>query len=311
MRCLVTGGAGFIGSHLVDALARRGDEVVVLDNFSTGSRDNLKYVDDLQVVEADVLNSERVSSVMKGAEAVFHLAAEVGNVKSLKDPVRDASVNVLGTINVLQSAVTCGVRKVVYSSSAAIFGEARELPIDESHPTQPESFYAVSKMAGEKYAVAFARLFNMGAVCLRYFNVYGPRQGYSEYASVIPIFAGRLSQGLPPIIYGDGDQTRDFVNVHDVVAANLLAADSDVGGEVFNIGSGMRTSVNTLNEVMQKTLGTSLDPVHQATRGGEVRHSVADISKAREMLGYKPAVSLDEGIRELVGWLQRGSSASA
>lgn len=303
MRCLVTGGAGFIGSHLVEALIKRGDEVLVLDNFTTGSWENLRHSDALTVVEGDVLDSELVYTVMEGAEVVLHLAAEVGNVKSLENPQRDASVNILGTINVLRAAMDCGARRVIYSSSAAIFGEARSLPIDECHPTSPESFYAISKLAGEKYSLSFAQLFKLSTVCLRYFNVYGPRQGYSPYASVIPIFAGRLSEGRPPIIYGDGEQTRDFVSVHDVVAANLLAVDSDFCGEVFNIGSGMRTSVNTLNEVMQKTMGASLTPIHAPPRGGEVRHSVADISKARKLLGYQPAVSLEDGLKELVSWL--------
>ncbi|MBI2910186.1 MAG: NAD-dependent epimerase/dehydratase family protein [Chloroflexi bacterium] len=307
MRCLVTGGAGFIGSHVAEALVRRGDEVVVLDNFSTGSQDNLRDIPTLEVVKGDVRDSVLVAALARGTKAIFHLAAEVGNLKSLRDPGLDASVNILGTINVLRCAVDCVVKKVVYSSSAAIFGEARFLPVDESHPTQPESFYAVSKLAGEKYALSFARLFPIETVCLRYFNVYGPRQGHSEYASVIPIFAERLSKGLPPVIYGDGEQTRDFVSVHDIAAANVLAADSSFSGEVFNIGSGVRTSVNRLNEVMQASMCVRLAPFHAPPRAGEVRHSLADISKAGRMLGYAPSVSMEGGIAELVSWLREGS----
>lgn len=305
MRCLVTGGAGFIGSHLVEVLLGRGDQVIVLDNFSTGSRANLPESHLLEVVEGDVRDSVRVREQMRGVDIVFHMAAEVGNVKSLENPQFDASVNILGTINVLRAALDGGVGKVVYSSSAAIFGEAKSLPVDENHPTNPESFYAVSKLAGEKYALSFALLFKLSTICLRYFNVYGPRQGYSEYASVIPIFAERLSRGLPPLIYGDGEQTRDFVSVHDIVAANLLAAANGLAGHVFNIGSGLRTSVNTLAKEIEKAMGVDLPLVFEKPRQGEVRHSAADIRKAREMLGYSPAISLEDGLRELVAGFQR------
>ena len=303
MRCLVTGGAGFIGSNLVEALIALGDEVVVLDNLTTGSLKNLNFgssEDRLEVVESDVRDAETVRRCVEGAEVVFHLAAEVGNLNSLEHPIRDAEVNVLGTINVLRAAETAGVRRLVYSSSSAIFGEPRYLPVDEEHPTLPESYYGVSKLAAECYCLAAAQIMDVGIVCLRYFNVYGPRQAYSEYANVIPIFAGRLRRGEPLIVYGDGEQTRDFVYVHDVLRASLLAAESDLTGVAFNIGTGEATTVNRLAEILQELMETQVEVQHVAPRPGEVRHSVAEIARARNRLGYEPQWSLKQGLREFM-----------
>lgn len=304
MKCLVTGGAGFIGSNLVEALLAGGSEVTLLDNFSTGLRSNLPEGEGgLSVIEGDVLDYELVSSCAAGAEAIFHLAAEVGNVRSLQNPVRDAQVNVVGTINVLRATISCGARNVVYSSSSAIFGEPRYLPIDEEHPLAPESFYAVSKLAAEKYCLAFARLHDISVACLRYFNVYGRRQGYSEYANVMPIFAERLLSGRPLTIYGDGEQTRDFVSVDDVVRANLLAAGKVLPkGEVFNIGTGVKTTVNALAGAIQKVAGTTVPCHYEAPRQGEVRDSVADISRAREILGFEPRTDLEQGVHAFLSW---------
>lgn len=304
MHCLVTGGAGFIGSNLVEALVQSGEKVVVLDNFSTGARDNLDFVstgDSLRIIEGDVRDIATVHECVAGADIVFHLAAEVGNLNSLEHPLRDSQVNILGTLNVLQAALEAGVKRLVYSSSSAIFGEPRYLPIDEDHPMNPESFYyAVSKLAAENYCLAFAQLYGMSVVCLRYFNVYGPRQKYNPYANVIPIFAKRLLSGQPPVIYGDGEQARDFVYVRDVVQANLLAAKSDISREVFNIGIGEQTTVNQLQAALQQIVGASFEPVHEPPRAGELRDSVAQIAKARELLGYCPKIDIQQGLAEFM-----------
>jgi len=307
MKCLVTGGAGFIGSNLVEELLKRGDEVTVIDNFTTGSWTNLPSNNGrLSVVKGDILDFKLVESCVKDVEVVFHLAAEVGNVKSLENPIRDAEVNILGTINLLRAVVASKVKSIVYSSSSAIFGEPEHLPIDESHPLAPESFYAVSKLGAEKYCLAFAKLYNISVVCLRYFNVYGPQQGYSEYANVMPIFTERLLKGIPLIIYGDGEQTRDFVAVQDVVQANLLAAAKELTvGEVFNIGTGKPTTVNQLSQVMQNVTDISVSSYHDPPRQGEVRDSVADITKAKKLLGYKPEIELEEGVKFFFSWYQQ------
>lgn len=311
MRCIVTGGTGFIGSNLVEALLDRGDEVIVLDNFTTGLRANLPDNGRLSIVTGDVLDLELVKSSMKGTDVVFHLAAEVGNIKSIENPMRDAQVNILGTLNILRAAVALGVKRVVYSSSSAIFGEPKYLPIDELHPTAPESLYAVSKLSAEKYCLAFAQLYDINTVCLRYFNVYGPKQGYSEYANVMPIFAERLLTGQSPIIYGDGEQTRDFVAVQDVVQTNLLAATKELRGEVFNIGTGKQTAINQLSQTMQSIAGTSLPIRYEPARQGEVRDSVADITKLRKLLGYEPQIELKEGIEKFFTWYRQNRPLSS
>lgn len=305
MKCLVTGGAGFIGSNLVEALLKQGDKVTVLDNFTTGLKANLPNNENLKVVTGDVLDLELVKSCVKGVDVIFHLAAEVGNIKSIENPVRDAQVNILGTLNILHSVADLGVKRVVYSSSSAIFGEPKYLPIDELHPVAPESFYAISKLSAEKYCLTFAQLYDINMVCLRYFNVYGPKQGYSEYANVMPIFAERLLQGQPPIIYGDGEQTRDFVVVQDVVQANLLAATSELKGEAFNIGSGKQTTVNQLSQIMQNIAETALPPIYEPPRQGEVRDSVADITKSKRLLGYEPRIELEDGVSRFFAWYQQ------
>src|SRR5712692_11932093 len=223
---MVTGGAGFIGTNVVKQFLARGDSVTILDNFSSGYRENLLEVPDAKTVEGDVRDAQLVQQLAHGAEAIVHLAASVGNARSIADPITDSEINVLGTLNVLQAARQCGVRKVVYSSSAGIFGELKILPIREDHPAEPDSPYGVSKLAGEKQCLVYTKLFSLPTVCLRYFNVYGPNQRYDAYGNVIPIFVHRVLRSQPLVIFGDGEQTRDFVHVADVVQANLRAAES-------------------------------------------------------------------------------------
>ncbi len=303
-RCLVTGGAGFIGSNLTRALLAAGNEVTVLDDFSTGRRDHLPESDRLQVVAGDLCSLPELRDVVASSEYVFHLAAQVGNVRSLTETERDAATNVLGTVRLLQACRDAPVARVVYSSSAATFGEARQLPIGEAHPQDPESFYALSKLTGERYALLAAALWGVPAVCLRYFNVFGLPMEDSEYTGVISIFFNRLLQGEPLVIYGDGRQVRDFVHVSDVVEANLLAASRGRPGGVFNIGTGVSTSIRQLAELMRDVTGRQVEILERAPRAGEVRESVADIALARAGLGYLPRCDLRRGLAEIWRSLQ-------
>jgi UDP-glucose 4-epimerase len=299
---LVTGGAGFIGSNLVRRLLEKNYSVVVLDNFSTGYKENLVDFEHIRVIEGDIQNSETVGRAVKGVDVIFHLAANVGNLRSLSDPAFDSRVNVIGTINILEAARKRGIQKVVYSSSAAIFGEPKSLPIDENHPTFPDSPYGVSKLSGEKHCLCYAKLYNMHIVCLRYFNVYGRNQRYDAYGNVIPIFTDRLLKGEPLIIYGDGEQIRDFVNVRDVVETNLLAAESKGLSGVFNIGCGVPITINKLAEVIQKAAGKRVKIKYASARKGEVKYSLADIAKAKKLLNYTPNVYIYEGLKEYIDW---------
>ena len=302
-KALVTGGAGFIGSNVVKLLAGEGYDVVVLDNLSSGYRKNLGPSPGVRLVEADVRDGAAVARAAEGAEVVFHLAASVGNVRSIENPIDDAEVNVLGTIRVLEAARLAGVGKVVFSSSAAIFGELRRLPIDEGHPAEPDSPYGVSKLAAEKLCLAYSRLYDgLEAVCLRYFNVYGVNQRYDAYGNVIPIFAHRMLRGRPLVVYGDGGQTRDFVNVADVARANLLAARARGLSGAFNVASGLSTTVNQLVGMMREAAGVEAAVEYAPPRRGEVRDSRADIAAARSALGYEPAVGLAEGLAEYMAW---------
>ena len=301
-RALVTGGAGFIGSNVAGLLVEEGYDVVVLDNLSTGYRENLAGLPPVRFVEGDVRDERAVGEAVEGAETVFHLAASVGNTRSIERPVEDSEVNVIGTLRVLEAARRAGARKIVCSSSAAIFGELKRLPIDESHPCEPGSPYGVSKLAEEKHCLAYAALHGMEAVCLRYFNVYGVNQRYDAYGNVIPIFAHRMLGGEPLTVYGDGEQTRDFVNVRDIARANLLAARARGVSGAFNIASGESVTVNKLVGLMREAGGLSVEVEHAPPRKGDVLHSLADISAARGALGYEPAVNLREGLAEYMAW---------
>lgn len=301
-KALVTGGAGFIGSNVVRLLAAEGYDVVVLDSLVTGYEKNLSGLGGVRLVRGDVRDAGLVASLAEGAEVVFHLAASVGNTRSIESPFEDSEVNVLGTLAVLEAARRAGARKVVYSSSAAIFGELRRLPIDEEHPAEPDSPYGVSKLAGEKHCLAYSRLHGLEAVCLRYFNVYGVGQRYDAYGNVIPIFVRRLLRGEPLTVYGDGEQTRDFVNVSDVARANLLAARAAGVSGAFNIASGESLTLNRLVAMLREASGRAVEVDHAPDRRGDVRHSRADISRARETLGYAPAAEMAAGLGEYLEW---------
>ena len=301
MKALVTGGAGFIGSNLVHVLLQHGHEVTVLDNLTSGYRDNL---DGLEVdwMEGDVRDPDALVLAAAGVEAVFHLAASVGNARSIAHPIEDAEVNVIGTLRVLEAARHAGVRKVVFSSSAGIFGELKTVPIREDHPVDPDSPYGASKLGAEKLCLAYAKLYSMECVCLRYFNVYGVNQRYDAYGNVIPIFAHRALRGLPLVIYGDGEQTRDFVNVRDVAMANYKAGLAHGVSGAFNIASGTRVTINALASMLTEVAGLPAMIEYGPPRPGDVRHSLADVSAARAAFGYEPTVQLEDGLREYMTW---------
>jgi len=299
MTVLVTGGAGFIGSNLVRALLAEGTEVVVLDDLSTGVLSNLPRSPHLTVIEADLAEYADLPAVVGRCEVVYHLAAQVGTITSILDPVADARVNILGTIRLLAACRGSDVRKIVCSSSAAPYGEAQTDRIAEDHPQEPESFYALSKLSAERYAILAAQLLQLPTVCLRYFNVYGLPLSRSEYAGVISIFLERLQRDEPLVIYGDGSQSRDFVYVRDIVAANLLAARNGMPGMTYNIGTGTPTTVLELAETMSALAGRSPRIEFRPRRAGEIQRSTAAIERARVDLGYAPMYDLRAGLGEI------------
>jgi UDP-glucose 4-epimerase len=302
MNTLVTGGVGFIGSNLVQLLLKEGHQVTVLDNLASGYRLNLKPFPEVRLLIGDVRDTSIVEQAVKGAEVIFHLAASVGNTRSIEHPVIDAETNILGTLNVLEAARRHHVRKVVYSSSAGIFGELKTLPINEDHGVEPDSPYGATKLCAEKLCLAYAKLYDLEAVCLRYFNVFGVNQRYDAYGNAIPIFAHKLVFGQPITIFGDGEQTRDFINVRDVAQANLLAGVSQGVSGAFNVGSGSQVTINELIKIMESVSGLSTQTVHGNPRRGDVRDSMADISRIRAALGFEPQVALEEGLREYMDW---------
>jgi UDP-glucose 4-epimerase len=301
-RVLVTGGAGFIGSNLVKALVAVGSEVTVLDNLCSGHRSNLNAFPAVRFVEADVRDAEAVREAARGAAVIFHLAASVGNKRSIDDPITDAETNVIGTLRVLEAARAHRVRKVVTASSAGIFGELKTLPIREDHPVEPDTPYGSTKLCEEKLCLAYAKLYPLEAVCLRYFNVYGPNQRFDAYGNVIPIFAFQMLRGEPLTVFGDGEQTRDFVNVADVVQANLRAARAEGVSGAFNIGSGSRISVNHLVALLAASSGVEPTVRYGPPRAGDVRDSLADITAARTRLGFAPVVTMEDGLAEYLRW---------
>jgi len=301
MKVTVTGGAGFIGSNLVKLLLEKKCDVTVLDDLSSGHAVNL---DGLPVtfIRDDVRNADAVGRAVAGSELVFHLAASVGNKRSVDDPIADSEINVIGTLNVLEQARHRGIRRVVFSSSAGIFGELKTLPISEDHPAEPDSPYGASKLAAEKHCLAYSKLYRLEAACLRYFNVYGINQRFDAYGNVIPIFVHRVLRGEDIVIFGDGEQTRDFVNARDVAQANYLAGMASGASGAYNIASGSRVTINELAQWIAEAAGVELRVTHAPPRSFDVRHSIADISAASAAFGFKPCVDLRAGLIEYVAW---------
>jgi UDP-glucose 4-epimerase len=305
---LVTGGAGFIGSNLVIALVNQGHSVRVLDNFSTGRRENLAGLNgDFEMIEGDITLSDDVKRAVRDVDVIFHQAAVPSVPKSIEDPLGSNKASVDGTLHVLLAAREAGVRRVIFASSSSIYGDQEpNLPKVETMTPQPISPYGVAKLAAERYCQVFYQVYGLETVCLRYFNVFGPRQDpHSMYAAVIPRFVTALLKGNRPVIYGSGAQTRDFTPVGNVIAGNVLAAEcpvEQVAGEVFNLAGGGQTSLNTLIDMLNEVAGTDIPARYDAARPGDILHSRADIGKAQRYLGYQPSVALIDGLRETVAW---------
>lgn len=307
-RVLVTGGAGFIGSHVAGALLERGHHVRVLDNFATGRRSNvLALGGEVELVEGDIQSYERASKAVAGCEVVLHQAALPSVPRSVQDPLTSNATNVIGTLNVLLASRDHGVRRVVCASSSSVYGAGGgTAPRREEQPALPISPYATAKLAGEGYARSFHDVYGLETVALRYFNVFGPRQDpTSQYAAVIPNFITALSVGQRPVIFGDGEQSRDFTYVSNVVDANLLAMDAPgVAGKVYNVACGERVTLNRLAAELRDLLSADLDAVYAAPRAGDIRHSLADLSRTRAELGYEPAVGLRRGLELTIDHLR-------
>jgi nucleoside-diphosphate-sugar epimerase len=311
-RYLVTGGAGFIGSHIAERLVERGDSVVVLDNLSTGKVENLAgFRDRITFIEGDLRDLDTVKGACGGVDYVLHQGALASVPRSIADPMASNEVNVNGTLNLLAAARDAGVKRVVYAGSSSVYGDTPTLPKQEDMPANPLSPYAISKYAGEMYCQVFTRLYDTEAVVLRYFNVFGPRQDpTSQYAAVIPLFVTALQRGEAPHVFGDGEQSRDFTYVANVVEANLLACEaSEAAGQVINVACGDRITINELIEVMQQLLEVDTKPVYDQPRPGDVKHSMADITRARDLLGYGVVVPLEEGLRRTVEWFVQDAGA--
>ena len=308
MKTLITGGAGFIGSHIAETLLQQGHSVRIFDNFSTGRRENAQALtrrfgpDQLEILEGDVRDASRVGQAVSGIEVVFHSAAFVSVPQSMQEPQECFDINLTGTSLLFDAARRAGVRRAVVASSAAVYGESEALPLVEETPLQPKSPYAVSKRVNEMYAELFTRSFGFDVVALRYFNVYGPRQRPdSMYAAAVPIFIRRLLDGKPITIYGDGGQTRDLINVRDVVRANLVAAEHpDAAGQVFNICTGVETRLLDLLEVLLDLFPDAPAPEFAVPRAGDIYRSVGSPRKALDVMGFKAQVSLEDGLKEAV-----------
>jgi UDP-glucose 4-epimerase len=308
--CLVTGGAGFIGSHLVDSFAGRGYPVRVFDNFDTGQRSNLANAPGAEIVEGDVSDANAVAEAMRGVNVVYHLAALASVQASVENPAATHRICATGTLNVLDAARKAGVRRVVYAASASAYGIPTSDVQKESDPTHPLSPYAAAKLAGEEYMQAIAATFGMETVRLRFFNIFGPRQrADSPYSGVIAIFTGLMSAGKTPTVFGDGLQSRDFTYVADVVQALTKAASvPKVSGNVYNVGTGRSITLLDLVAALNRQLGTNFTPKHGPERAGDIRHSRADISRARRDLGYEPAISFEDGLKETLRWYRQSNA---
>ncbi len=302
---LVTGGAGFIGSNIVKELLQTKQKVRVLDNFATGKRENLfefKNNPDFELIEGDLRSFHVVRTAVKGMDYILHQGALPSVPRSIHDPLTTNDVNILGTLNILEAAKEFGVKRVIYASSSSIYGDNEILPKTEDMPVNPLSPYALSKYTGERYCRIFTRIYGLETVCLRYFNVFGPNQDpTSQYSAVIPKFIRLMSEGKRPVIYGDGSQSRDFTYVSNVVAANLLACTVEgIEGELFNIACGQSYTLLHLVDALNRILGTNIEPIFEEERPGDVKHSLADISRAKETLGFQANTHFEQGLKELV-----------
>lgn len=317
IRTLVTGGAGFIGSSIARALVARGDEVRILDNFSSGKRDNLAGLDGsggrVRVIDGSILDDRALDEALAGVEVVFHEAAIPSVPRSVAEPVSNHEANATGTLKVLEGARRHKVRRVVYAGSSSAYGETPVLPKVETMGISPLSPYAASKLAGENYCRAWAQVYGLETVVLRYFNVFGPRQDpQSEYAAVIPKFVTAALEGRAPIIYGDGTQSRDFCFIDNVVDANLRAATAPgVSGEVLNVACGEATDLNQVVRMIGEALGTRLEARYEPARAGDVKHSLADIDKARQLLGYSAAIDFRDGLARTIDWYRAHRTGAA
>jgi UDP-glucose 4-epimerase len=304
LKALVTGGAGFIGSNLAHTLLARGHDVRLLDNFSTGHRTNIELLD-AEVVEGDLRSYERVAAAVGGVEVVFHQGALPSVPRSIQDPLTSTAVNVEGTLNVILAARDAGVRRIVFASSSSVYGDAPGMPRRESQPLSPLAPYAVSKLAAEQYCMVANRVYGVETVALRYFNVFGERQDpLSGYAAVIPKFIRMMLDGQRPTIFGDGETSRDFTHVENVVEANLAAAvEPAAAGRVMNIAVGSSHTLNELVSELQSLVDSELEPEYGPQRPGDVSESLADISLARELLGYEPRIEFVEGLQRTIAWI--------
>jgi nucleoside-diphosphate-sugar epimerase len=304
---LVTGGCGFIGSHLVEALVKQGEQVRVFDNCLTGKQGNIKNVaDKIEFFSADLRDLDAVHEAVKGVDYVFHEGALPSVARSVKDPIASNAVNINGTLNLLVASRDAGVKRVVYAASSSVYGNTNTLPRSEDLCPQPASPYAITKYVGECYCQVFTEIYGLETVALRYFNIFGPRQDpNSPYSAVIPLFISAYLNGEAPKIEGDGEQSRDFTYIANAVHANLLACHTEgVAGEMFNVGCGQQITINQLASVIGKLMDIDTKPVHVDPRPGDVRHSLADISKAKRLLGYEPLVDLEEGLRKTIDWFK-------
>jgi len=306
MVVLITGGSGFIGSHIAELLANKGFTVRVLDNFSTSTKKNLDGIS-TELVKGDIQDFKTVKDCMEDVEFVLHQAALASVPRSISNPIITNTVNICGTLNVLKAAQESNVKRVVFASSSSVYGGCEEIIKTETLTPLPLSPYALTKLAGEYYCKIFHSIYGLETVSLRYFNVYGPRQNLkSQYASVIPSFANRILNNKQPIIYGDGNQTRDFTFVKDVAQANIKAMTTHgISGEVFNIGSGKDYSINYLAEQVNEFFGTMFKPIYEDERPGDPKHTIADISKARKLLKFNPETSFEKGLRITLEWFQK------
>lgn len=304
---LVTGGAGFIGSHIAEELVTRGESVKVLDNFLTGKKENLApFLDKIELIEGDIRNTDICKKAAAGIDYVLHQAALPSVPRSVSDPITANDINITGTLNLLVASMKAGIKSFVFASSSSVYGDDQRLPKKEGNEGNPLSPYALGKLTGEIYCRLFSDLHGLNTVSLRYFNIFGPRQDpFSQYAAAIPNFVAKLLNDKQPIVYGDGEQSRDFTFVSNVVDANLLACTAEnASGQVFNIACGSRITVNDLIEEIKAILDRDIPSNHTDPRPGDVRHSHADISKAEEKLNYKPRVTFNEGLRKTISWYE-------